>query len=173
MYGSVAVDNANTNLYTSYPATDLAGGQRMYNAKLDIGCFESDWRPRYATIMEGIGIQVTSASPLIVETNNAAFLHGSAVYLPRNTALDLTWIKSYSQSYVARYAVTGTGSLAVYRDNVLIDTATQASGWVKNKFVVTTNAFAMRFVYTPGANDLGGALLDGFAVGSSTLILVK
>lgn len=173
MYGSVAVDNANTNLYASYPATDLSGGQRIYNAKLDIGCFESDWRPRYATIMEGLGIHVTAASSGVIETNNAAFSHGSAVYLPRNTVLDLTWIKSYSQSYVARYAVTGTGSLAVYRDNVLIDTATQASGWVKNKFVVTTNAFAMRFVYTPGANDLGGALLDGFAVGSSTLILVK
>jgi len=171
-YGSVAIDNANTNFYADYPATDIAGNQRIYNAKLDIGCYECDWRPRYASDLDSQGIQVTAADPLTVETNDAAFVRGSAVSLPRG-ALEIAWPKTYSQSYIARYAVTGTGTLSVYRDNVLVDTATYASGWIKNKFQYSGSQMTMRFVYTPGANDTGSALLDAFALGSSTLMLLK
>ncbi len=52
---TLAIDRGDLAYATNYPAAfasewgkDLAGGQRVYNGKIDIGCGEFDWRDTYS-----------------------------------------------------------------------------------------------------------------------------
>lgn len=47
---------------------DLAGNQRVWNAAIDVGAFEADWRARFARDIRPRGIAVTMATPNVRET---------------------------------------------------------------------------------------------------------
>lgn len=64
--------------------SDALGGQRIYNGNVDIGAYEFDWRSRYAQILGSSRVEVTNASPEVVDA-------GSAVRIPSGASLGLTW----------------------------------------------------------------------------------
>lgn len=47
---------------------DLAGNQRVWNAAIDVGAFEADWRARFARDIRPRGLEVTMATPTVRET---------------------------------------------------------------------------------------------------------
>lgn len=59
------------------PATDLSGGQRIYNVTVDAGCSEFDYRPVFAAAM-GAGITVTNASSEVTLTDGKVTLTDGA-----------------------------------------------------------------------------------------------
>lgn len=67
---SPLVDAGSRELYDKYfPSEwaqfkdmDIAGGQRIYNAKIDVGCGEYDWRGDYASKVNS-KVEVASADP--------------------------------------------------------------------------------------------------------------
>jgi hypothetical protein len=84
-FDSPLVDaGSNVWLSAEHSATDIAGGQRVYNGTVDIGAYEFDWRSRYAQILGSNRLQITNASPEVVALENA-------VRLPAGASLGLTW----------------------------------------------------------------------------------
>ena len=81
---SPLVDAGSNVWLTADMATDVIGGQRVYNGTVDIGAYEFDWRSRYAQILGSNRLQVTNASPEVVAVENA-------VRLPAGASLGLTW----------------------------------------------------------------------------------
>lgn len=73
--GSRAID-AGDSAYYSYPnafpheaGKDLSGGQRIYNGRIDIGCFEYDWRGEFGARLNGRGRASVAAASANVTTN--------------------------------------------------------------------------------------------------------
>jgi len=83
--GSVPVDAGETDYYNTYfPKAwkrfrdgDAFGGQRIYNAKIDLGASEYDWRGDFAKALSRRGVAVTEAG-VNVTTNAHAGLDISA-----------------------------------------------------------------------------------------------
>jgi hypothetical protein len=150
---------------------------------VDLGAFEHDWRPALAAALDADGVSVTAASPFATYATNAAYTAGNAVYLDgaaaradgfAEVALAAPWNIPYGRTVTLRCQVTGTGALALYEGETLFASATAADGAATLK--VTTAAqhpFAHRAVYTPGADDTGGALLDAFQGPGGILLLLK
>ena len=57
-----------------YLGRDLAGGQRVYNAKIDVGSSEYDWRGAFGKAI-GHRATVTAADPNVTLTNGKVTLH--------------------------------------------------------------------------------------------------
>ena len=70
--------------------------------------------------------------------------------------------------------VTGTGTFSIYVGNaaVPIATATSASGATELKLSVPAGETA-RFVYEPGANDTGAAILGALANASGMTVIFR
>ena len=154
---------------------------RMQNARVDIGAYEWDWRPAFAAALDGSGLAVTNVTPFVTYVTNAAYAAGAAVYLDGAAArtnqqatveMVAPWqLPPYSRTVYLSSEVTGNGSLSVYEGAGLIDTLTVADGYQTLKYTALQNPCNLRFVYTPGTGDTGGALLDGFE-GTAGLILL-
>lgn len=71
--------------------TDVYGGQRVYNGRIDIGAVEADWRGRYAADICGKkAFSVTAASPGVEEAEDV--LEASRVVrLPEGSTLSAAW----------------------------------------------------------------------------------
>ena len=77
--------------------TDVYGGQRVYNAAIDIGAVEANWCDKYAADISGKRrLAVTAASPDVVES-------AGIVTLPEGTTLDAQWTNEGTRSL--RYTV--------------------------------------------------------------------
>lgn len=164
---SVAIDAALPYPDTEVFATDLAGNPRVSNGVADIGCFEYDWRGDYAKAVYPRRFDVDAASSATVLTEDGV--------LVRDGALEGTWTwKNSGCSATMHYSVTGTGTLYVYQDDTLVNTATAASGAQSTELAGDTRACStVKFVYEPGANDDGGALIAkaGYQGGGMTILL--
>ena len=70
--------------------------------------------------------------------------------------------------------MTGTGTFSIYVGNssVAAATATSASGATELKLSVSAGETA-RFVYEPGANDTGAAILGSLVNASGMTIIFK
>ena len=96
---NVAIDKGDVSLLSeSDRATDILGGQRMYNGAIDVGAVEADWRARYVADL-GVrrGLEIVEVSPEVVETA------ANAVRLGAGTSLAAQW--SNSGSRMRRYAI--------------------------------------------------------------------
>jgi len=80
---------------------DLNGGQRIYNATVDAGCCEFDYRPVFAAAMGG-GVTVTNASPDVTLADGMVTLTDGAV-------ISGAWAPLYADRGI-RYSCTATAS---------------------------------------------------------------
>ena len=69
----VAADHVYPSAFASELGKDLAGGQRVYNQKIDIGCGEYDWRGDFTAQLGAKGVAVEAASANVT-TNDLAGL---------------------------------------------------------------------------------------------------
>ena len=167
LIGSCLIDagSADAPIRAEIGPTDLAGGQRVYNGAPDIGCFEYDWRPRYASDLGLKRLTVTRADPEVVEDDGRVFLPSGE--------LVVDWPDFGSMTRRLTADVTGTGRLLLYvgddAEPAHVWTAGDASEW---KWTAAP-AGATRFVYEPGEADEGGAYLHAFAVTGGTVLLFR
>lgn len=82
--------DAGKNAYHFYPAawmqelgSDVAGGQRVYNGKIDIGCGEYDWRGDFTEQLaaKGVSIEAASANVTTNELNGLVLSGGDTLKL--------------------------------------------------------------------------------------------
>ena len=181
--GSPCLDRANFAYVDSRFGTDLDGAMRMQNAQVDLGAYEWDWRPTFAAALDGPGLAVTNVTPFVTYATNAAYVAGAAVYLDGHAArtnqqatveMVAPWqLPPFSRTVYLSSEVTGNGTLAIYEGAGLIDTVTVADGYQTLKYTALQNPCNLRFVYTPGTGDTGGALLDGFKGTAGLIILLR
>ena len=139
-------------------ATDVYGGQRIYNGAIDIGAVEADWRDGYRKLLKAGGLAVVSADPQVVTNDNAVLI--------RDGMLSATWANvraPKSVQFVGTTQVTGNGTLTVSVDGETIRTLTAADGAVSLGLRTASPLTSWVFEYTPGENDTGGALLSDFS----------
>ena len=168
--GCPLIDMGWSELYeeTDGGASDLDGSQRVYNAKLDIGAFEYDWRGDFAKrIGKSRKFAVTEASPAVT-TNGLG-----QVKLTDGTSLAAEWtnVPDLGCRYAATVQVFGEGALTVKfdgepvgspitaTDDPVIVSMTADEGEAKHRF---------DFSFT-GA---GHAVVGGFSGPSAGLLLL-
>ena len=166
--GSVAIDAGDmSQTPASLGDTDLAGGQRVYNGAMDIGCYEHDWRPKFAADL-GKGLTVASASPEVYEGA------GGVVTLPGGS-LEAGWSNATGRNrgYVGNVQVTGNGTLEIMRNGEAFKTVTSADGAQTFRLYSSLALEQLTFSYAPGENDDGAALLSSFAIDDGFMIILK
>jgi hypothetical protein len=104
---SPLVDAGSRELYDRYFSAkwvqfkdiDLKGGQRIYNAKIDVGCGEYDWRGDFASMLGtkaaisemGENVTVDSASDIVVPEGDTIALSMPPRSSGRTTKYELTY----------------------------------------------------------------------------------
>lgn len=168
LFGNKAIDAGSNEWVTAEVALDLGGGQRIYNATVDCGAYEFDWRPRYSRDLAPRWVTVAKASPEVIESDL-----GTVRILP-DGHLDLTWEEGGATgSYNFQAEVTGTGTLSILRDGVAFAELMASDGAQKMQFSSSAAVTGLSFAYTPGENDSGYAELFGFTHGSGTMLLFR
>ena len=145
---------------------DCLGGQRIYNGKIDIGCCEYDWRGRYTADMETPGLRVTKADSEVVEADGR-------VYLPSGE-VGVVWSDAAGKSRRLTAEVTGNGQLFMYvGDAEKPELVWSAGGPTTYKWRSAVADAALRFVYEPGLDDVGGAYLLPFEGSRGMALLIR
>ena len=92
--------------------TDLAGNQRVLNGAIDVGCYEADWKGRYAMDLGGRRATVTEVSSGVRDVGGAVVLaNGESI------ALDLA---AGGNTVKVEFAVAGGGTLTVTRNGQVV-----------------------------------------------------
>ena len=158
-----AVDAGDESLWT-LGETDAAGNPRVTNGRMDIGCYEANWLPRYSTDLLARGqLTVTNATRNVQEI-------GAEIFLP-DGRLDAT-LAGVSGNFTLPIRITGNGTLSVAIDGVTVDYAGPREVFPFDKRF-DTGTHALSFVYTPGENDAGGAYLSRFARNDGLQIIFR
>jgi hypothetical protein len=153
---NVAIDKADVSLYIAEQCgdRDAYGSQRVFNGAMDIGAAEASWLDRYSRDFGGHGVVVTNATPAVVETDagNVAIHEGR---------IDLEWRnpQANSMKHVVPVSVTGTGVLTVLLDGETLGSVTRADGDVELAFSSASAVNGLSFVYVPGEDDDGAAVV--------------
>ena len=144
---------------------DFVGVQRVYDGEVDIGAYEYDIRPAMASLLYK-NATVTAAAP-------AATLVGETIVLPSGEVA-ATFASSSTARFLVPVQVTGTGTFAIYVGDAAepAATATAAAGATELRRAVPAGATA-RFVYEPGANDTGAAILGALANASGMTVIFR
>ena len=96
------------------------GTPRVKNGRIDIGCFEYDWREDYSRkLSKSHRFAVTSAPPTCVEVDAGVLL--------LDGTLKTAWSADRPSSRAVTAQVTGGGTLRVLRDGVVVYTGKVAS----------------------------------------------
>lgn len=166
--GSPAIDAGDQALLANLEgdaATDFTGLQRVYNGQVDIGAYEYDIRPAMAALLHK-NAAVTAAAP-------SARLVGETIQLPSGEVA-ATFASSSTARFLVPVQVTGTGTFAVYvgDSETPAATATAADGAKEVRLAVPAGE-AARFVYEPGADDAGAAILGAFANASGMTVIFR
>ena len=91
--------------------TDFAGGQRVYNAAIDIGAGEYDWRPEFSRRLGGKRAEVVAASSGVTDGEEG-------VVLSDGESLTVDWTARREGTQTFSATVTGEGTLSVLLDGV-------------------------------------------------------
>lgn len=155
---NVCIDAGDASLNTNVLGNvDLRGFQRVMNGRMDIGCFEADWRGNYAQALAGgrSGFAVTSADEQVV------LEEGSPLVVKDGTlAAEWTNTSGKPRLYGCGVSVTGAGTLAVTLNGEPLATVAAADGAQHLEFKNALALNSLEFTYTPGENDSGWAVLS-------------
>lgn len=149
-----AVDRGDASLLKDiiWTDVDLRGEQRVLNGRMDIGCFEADWRPRYAKDLHGgRRLTVGAVSPAVKEENGI-------VTIPSGS-LAATLTGDPAKDKLVRVRVTGNGTLDIVLNGALFASVTAADEIKDLRFANGLAENALTFTYRPGAEDAGCAEL--------------
>ena len=139
---------SNAWLIAEAAATDVLGGQRVYNGRVDIGAHEFDWRARYAQLLGGGSrLAVTNASPDAVAV-------AGGVKLTEGASLGIEWRGE------------GGGQKTEYRFTAALDGEGALAAELNGGAAAPVQAGEQRFVSTASMNALGFAYAGE---GSATL----
>ena len=166
-WGSALIDEGDATAYSGIGERDYAGGQRIYNGKIDIGCYEYDWRPRYASLLGALTVSVTAASPETEATADGVLVRGGT--------LELVWTAAAQAADKRRFLceVTGTGELAISQGDIAYGPVAAADGRQEVPVGPEQVAEPLTFSYMPGANDVGGAWLSRFMTIDPLMIIIR
>ena len=166
-WGSALIDAGDATAYADIGERDYAGGQRIYNGKIDVGCYEYDWRPRYASLLGALTVSVTAASPETEATSDGVLVRGGT--------LELAWTAAAQAADKRRFLceVTGTGELAISQGAVAYGPVAAADGRQEMPVGPEQIAERMTFSYAPGAEDSGGAWLSRFMTVDPLVIILR
>lgn len=106
---NVAIDAADASCSPGCDlSTDLLGGQRVYNGRMDIGCIEADWRAVYTQAVDARRFNVDAAS-------SAVYLDDASVTVPAGAHVLATLThRSRKTAYcIVRFEVSEGGSASV------------------------------------------------------------
>ena len=143
---------------------DLAGGQRVYNGAIDVGCFEYDWRDRYRRDLGSPRtLSVTKASADAVEQDGAVAL--------KSGAIEIEWASGgkSNHGYSFTVEVKGEGTLTIVW-NGESRSMTAADGKVKLEYKSQLDLNSLSFAYD---GDDDGVVLDNFAHVSALAIILR
>ena len=125
--GSVAIDYGSNTVYeASLPTThwaydrlgfvrDVAGSQRVYNAAIDVGACEYDWRGDYARKLSGgRRLSVVAATPGVTNAVDGVVL------TPEASAVTLSWDGKVAGRATLATTVSGEGALTVMANGVAV-----------------------------------------------------
>ena len=159
--GSPAIDKGNRDHYLdgwvaaglddSFLTGDFYGGQRIYNAKIDAGAVEYDWRGDYTDVVAKRRLEVVQASE-DVESQEGEFLKladGAKFVMDWNSENGGVGLR---MECVA--SVVGAGALLVSMDGETIATVTEGESAVTWKS--TKDSHVLEFFYSgPGQATIG------------------
>lgn len=117
---NVGIDAANEEYLAGENALlDADGGQRVYNGRLDVGCYDADWRETYAKdITASPRLSVDNASPGVYESD------GGKVRIPAGGLIAATWNGNAGDKYLLTVTLPGDGVLTVTSNGSAIATLT-------------------------------------------------
>ena len=157
---NLAIDAGDTNYLNlaTYP-TDLEGNPRAVNgSKMDIGCYEVDWKDRYGADL-GPRATVTSASPAVCETAQRT------VALYDGTELSFNLANPGGRNMIRRlsFRVNGAGTLSMSVDGgeplVFADTGAVQTYEFRNTDLST--AFSLSFAGAGSAEIIEACRTSG------------
>ena len=157
---SAVVDaGSNALMRTEHAMSDLAGIQRVYNTRVDVGCYEYDWRPDYSA---AIGVTVAEASPGVTASDGA-------VVIPADGKVTVDWPNSFGKPKKStfRVAVAEGSELTVTSNGEPL--AAFGPGEETFKYRCPAEGDVLEFACT----GLGSAAIADFVRGSGMLLLVR
>lgn len=148
---------------------DLSGGQRIWNAKMDMGCLEYDWRNAFAKdLTTRRDFVVVAAAPMVCETAERK------VKVSADNGLTAFWSPrtTMSRNYKFRVHVSGAGALTVKLNGETLagSPVSEADGAKTLSFSNGQMSNLLEFVF----DGDGSADLSDFAcTGAGIMILVQ
>ena len=150
--GSCAVDfGSNAYVSEDVKGLDVAGGQRIYNGKVDAGAYEFDWREIYANTILANRCTVGKASPEVLLGEGKVLVTGT---LDTEIAGPGTGRRYLVEIPVK---VTGNGVLNVVMDGESVASYVLADDEQTFSYKSLDAFESVSFVYAPGESDTGCA----------------
>lgn len=142
-----------------FAGRDAAGGQRIYNGRVDVGAYEADWRAVYAQTLcsSANALTVEAASPGVVTNGETVAIHSGAI--------DAVWYNSTGKEVQCDIPVrvSGGGVLSVLLAGENLGTVTAEDGEVVLSFMNRLEMQNLQFAYMPCENDEGAAIVGKFS----------
>ena len=143
-----AIDKGDASAYDveAMGDRDLDGNPRFQNGnRLDIGCYEADWKPAYSKAL-GRGVTVTAADSSVELTDDG-------VTLPAGAKLSLTVATPKNEGLIVAATLAGGGALSLAKDGGAPVEVSESG-----KTLVAGGAASMTLDFSVG--DIGSAILS-------------
>jgi len=157
---SVAVDAGDHKVFAAAVGgesrtSDICGTQRIYNARVDIGALEADWRPEYAAMLCGqTWFDMTEATKGAV-TNNAG-----GVRLPAEESLSVAFANyggARARAYGLAFTVNAGSAAAVTFADGTVKTYDTPGEYFARILLATGAEGRMTLACTAGSIDVSAA----------------
>ena len=156
--GSCAIDFGSNDYVSGNAAdVDIAGGQRIYNGRVDAGAYEFDWREDYAGTILAKRCTVVKASPEVLQGEGKVLVTGT---LDTEIARPGTGRRYLVEIPVK---VTGNGVLTIAMNGEAVNSYTLDDGAQTFSYNSMNASESVSFVYVSGESDTGCA-----EIGSAT-----
>ena len=136
---------------------DAAGSPRIYNGAIDRGAYEYDWSPIYRADL-ALPLLNFKAGEQVVENDGRVMVKDGELSFSFNDA-------TLNARYEIPLRVTGSGTLTVTAGGVVVGVFTAADAAETFVYRNAQHGNDMVFAYTPGTDDMGGAVFGAMRGG--------